>query len=418
MATKTARRDAGSGSLFYDAKRELWTASISLPAGADGKRRRKIVRAKTKGDAAKKLRDLRAELDRAGNLATSSPTVERWATEWLANRKRDMKPTSWVTYERTVTRYIVPVLGRKRLDKLTTEDVRRVARYITDDLGRSATTAATAHGVLVAMLKAAVVEGRTPRNVAALLPRPKRAINTRGALSAEQARKVLRWAAAPGREREFVRWSLALLLGMRQGECLGLTRDEIDLRTGHITVAWQLQSLRWDHGCGQRLDGVWPCGRKRGAWCPQKHVLIPPHHEALHLVDSLHLLRPKTDKGWRTIPIPEPLHQALKRYMAQVEPGVGNLLLHRGGEARRPIPDYVDAPAWHAALAAAGVPDVPLHSARHTTASLLRELGIPADVRMQILGHASEKVTAGYTHMDDTEARAALGQMGTLLLGE
>lgn len=412
MASKTARRDAGSGALYYDAGRDLWTASVTLPPRADGKRRRKVVRARTKAAAAAKLRALRGELDRAGDLATSSPTVETWARRWLSHQKSEMKPTSWVTYERTIARYILPVLGRKRLDKLTTEDVRRLRDYIVEDRGLSATTAATAHGVLTSMLKAAVVEGVTPRNVAALVKRPRRAAGTRKALSAAQARTLL--GSVVGDPQAFVRWSLALIMGMRQGECLGLTRDEVDLDAGTLTIAWQLQSLRWEHGCGDRRGDGWPCGYVRGAWCSRRRVTIPQHHESVHLVDSIHLLRPKSDRGWRTVPMPAPMLEAMKRYLEQTEPGLGGVVLHRGDG--RPIPDYVDAPAWHAALRAAGLPSVPLHSARHTTSSLLHELGVSENIRMAILGHATAQTNRGYTHVSEREVLDAMARLGALML--
>lgn len=61
---------------------------------------------------------------------------------------------------------------------------------------------------------------------------------------------------------------------------------------------------------------------------------------------------------------------------------------------------------------------MPLHSARHTTATLLRALGVPEDVRMQILGHSSATTTAGYTHLDLTEAADGLDRLAGLLLPE
>jgi integrase len=71
---------------------------------------------------------------------------------------------------------------------------------------------------------------------------------------------------------------------------------------------------------------------------------------------------------------------------------------------------------WHTALQVAGLPSVPLHSARHTTASLLREMGVKEDVRMQILGHASPQVTAGYTHLGDAETIDAMRMLGELVM--
>ena len=39
------------------------------------------------------------------------------------------------------------------------------------------------------------------------------------------------------------RWVAALLQGMRQGECLGLTWDAVDFDTEALDVSWQLQAL-------------------------------------------------------------------------------------------------------------------------------------------------------------------------------
>jgi len=51
------------------------------------------------------------------------------------------------------------------------------------------------------------------------------------------------------RLRNGTRWSVALALGLRQGEALGLRWRHIDLDTGTLTIRWQLQRLAWRHGC-------------------------------------------------------------------------------------------------------------------------------------------------------------------------
>src|SRR5699024_3693962 len=85
---KTARRDAGAGAL-YQRKDGRWCGALTLPDDpVTGKRRRKVVTAKTQAQAMAKLRKVRAELDRAGDLPTSSPTVAQWMERWL----RDIAP--------------------------------------------------------------------------------------------------------------------------------------------------------------------------------------------------------------------------------------------------------------------------------------------------------------------------------------
>lgn len=417
MASKTTRRDAGAGGLYQDS-RGLWTAAVSLPPGPNGERRRKVVRARTKDAAADKLKKLMRELDRAGDLPTSYPTLEQWLTTWLAMKARQMKPNSLVAYSGPIERYIVPAIGRHRLDKLTTDHVRALHTFIEDDRGLSPTTSQNAHVILHEALKSAMREGRVTRNVAELVDRPRRAVTKIPALDADQAVKLLHHSAEDPRS---IHWFVALLAGLRQGERLGLTREAVDLDRGIITVSWQLQRLRWEHGClpdgkpkpakGER----WPCGKIRGGACPHRHVDIPKHHEAVQVEDGLWLTRPKTSAGWREVPMAPLLLEVMRRHLAQTKPGMHGLVLHRGDERGRPVDIAADRQAWHDAVAAAGLPAVRVHSARHTTASLLNKLKVTDRVRIAIMGHASESTTARYTHPSDAEMFEAMGKLGELL---
>jgi 8-oxo-dGTP pyrophosphatase MutT (NUDIX family) len=53
------------------------------------------------------------------------------------------------------------------------------------------------------------------------------------------------------------------------------------------------------------------------------------------------------------------------------------------------------------------------HSARHTCNTILTELGVPVDVRIQILGHASNAVNEDvYTHTSDVRVAEAMAADG------
>lgn len=404
MASKTARRDAGSGGLYQDS-RGLWTAVVELPE-REGKRRRKVIRSKDRAVAAKKLRDLRAELDRAGDLPTSSPTLETWLSTWLQRIAAPrLKPNTLTTYRGQVDRYIVPSIGKVRLDKLTPAHVRRMHDYILEG-GRSSTTALQAHRILSKALTDAMREGKVTRNAATLLDAPRKAVASRGALTADQARTLMLSVAAD--VDQAAHWSVALLAGLRQGERLGLTRDALDLDAATITVSWQLQRLRWQHGCSPK------CGRKRGADCPDRHIPIPAGQEARQVYGGLWLTRPKSRAGWRQVPIAPPLLEILRAYLDLRAPGDAGLVFTRPDG--HPIDPRDDAQAWDSALKAAGLPDVPLHSARHTTATLLHELQVPDQTRIRILGHSSATVTAGYTHVSGPEMVAAMERLGALVV--
>lgn len=405
-----SRRDKGSGSVYQRAADGRWVGYVTLPDGHDGKRRRKVVTAATKAEVTTRLRALRAELDRAGDLTTSAPTVEAWLGQWLDRIAAPrLKPRTLATYRGYVDRYLVPTIGRVRLDKLTVQHVRRVHEHV-ESAGLSSTTALQAHRILAKALTDAVREGRVQRNVATLTDAPRRAVATRGALTAEQARTLL--LSVAGDPYQAAAWSVALLTGLRQGERLGLTVDTVDLDGGMLTVAWQLQRLTWAHGCGRRAVEGWPCGASRGGSCPARRMPIPAGQEAREVHGGLWLTRPKSRAGWRQVPLPPLLVEVLGRYMAASPPGPGGLVFTREGRAVDPRDD---TRLWDAALRTAGLPDVVLHSARHTTATLLFELGVPERTRVQIMGHSSATTTAGYTHVADPLMRDAMGRLGALL---
>jgi integrase len=416
------RRDKGSGSVYQRASDGLWVGYVTLPDGPGRKRRRKVVTAKAKGTVVDKLRVLRKDLDRTGDLTTSSPTLATWLTLWLDTIKAPrLKPRTLTGYRGYVDRYIVPTLGRKRLDKLTPDHVRDLHNAITGQ-GLSTTTALQAHRILAKALTDAMREGRVTRNVATLLDAPTRARAVRPALTADDARALL--VSVAGDPAQAVHWSIALLAGLRQGERLGLTRDMIDLDAVRVdasgtvvpapflTVAWQIQRLKWAHGCGKRAE-TWPCGKRQGGACPQRAVFIPADQEAHQVYGGLWLTRPKSLSGWRQVPLAPQLAAILRLYLKATPPGDHGLILTRPDG--HPVDPRDDAAAWDAALRAAGLPDVPLHSARHTCATLLQALGIDEQTRMDILGHSAATTTRGYTHITGAVAADAIGRLGTLL---
>jgi integrase len=82
------------------------------------------------------------------------------------------------------------------------------------------------------------------------------------------------------------RWATALLHGMRQGECLGLTWDAIDFENDVMSLEWQLQPLPYIDRKNKALG-----------------FRVPDDFEASHLVDAYHLVRPKSKAGVRTFPL-------------------------------------------------------------------------------------------------------------------
>jgi integrase len=82
--------------------------------------------------------------------------------------------------------------------------------------------------------------------------------NPRLSLTPGEARQLLTAARS---ERNAARWSVALSLGMRQGESLGLLWSDVDLDAGTLHVAEQLRRQVWRHGCGEPTPATDPLAK-------------------------------------------------------------------------------------------------------------------------------------------------------------
>jgi integrase len=112
-------------------------------------------------------------------------------------------------------------------------------------------------------------------------------------LSVDEVRQLL--AAALAR-RNGTRFAVALALGLRKGEALGLQRRDVDLDAGTLIVRRALQRRPWQHGCGGT------CGKKRGADCPDRHG------------GGLVVVEVKSRAGRRGVGLPDPLVELLRTH--------------------------------------------------------------------------------------------------------
>lgn len=401
------RMTYGDGSLFERKGRGLWVARLELGWDERGERRRWEATSRTKAGALAKLRQARHDISTLGTVPDKGTTLEVWLPRWLEEiAKPTLKPRTYADYKSTISNHLVPRLGKVPLSKLTPGHVRHMHREI--QAGTSLGTANKAHRVLRASLSDAEREGLVPRNVAKLVQTPA-AKGSRRALTADQARLVV---SATTADPMHSRWLAALLTGARQGELLGLQWDRVDLEAGTLDLAWQLQALAYRHGCS---SGEPTCGRKRAGSCPKRQLDVPEGFEYQVLRGQMCLTRPKSAAGRRIVPIPTLLVEALAKHRRASIASPKPFGLVWADAAGNPLGPDVDLGGWYAALEVAGVAKVPLHSARHTTATLLMELGVDVTVIQAIMGHSDATTTQLYQHADLTMTRRAVDGLGQAL---
>lgn len=411
---KKSRGRRGDGAIYKEAS-GLWAVAIELPPVRwkdDGTpaRNRKVQRFKTRTEADAALRDLREQKRQMGTLPGASPTVSSWFEKWLrvhvVPRKR---PRTADTYRTYVNQYIVPALGAsKRLAQVGPEEVRRIESFVYSK-GLSPTTARNAYHYASAGLEAAVREGLLLSNPASRVEPPLAGVPDLDVFSLDDAIKLLEHLAThPDRAL----WMTYLLTAARRGEIAGL---EVDRVGDVLDLSWQLQRLAYTHGC------LTPCGRKRAGNCPERRLDIPNDYQVRPVSGGLHLTRPKSRAGWRTVTLVEPLRSVLLAHIAGMELNPWGLLYAgshgRYGTVTPPDPDRITR-EWPKLRDEVFGPGrrVRLHDIRHSTVDLLYLAGVPEDLIQEIVGHSTRSMTRAYkSRSDSVRHEAAMRRLSGLL---
>lgn len=390
------RRSNGDGAV-YQTKDGRWRATVDL-GWKDGKRQRKYLSGPTKAAVGRSVRESLAQVESGIPLTRDGigPTVEEWLWYWHDNvQARRVREATLSAQEVIIRRHLAPKIGRVRLRELTPEHVEAMLVRL-EGPGFNSTSVLKVHRCLSRALVVAMQRGLVTRNVCTLIDAPTPRSQEVEPLTKDEARRLL---GAAGHRRNSARWVLALATGLRQGEALALAWPNIDLDAGTMAIRQSMTRARYAHGCGRPSV----CG-KRPVDCPQSGGHGP------ELADV------KSRAGRRVVTLPAPLVIALRAHrtaqleerlaagtMWWIEPkapaGKSWDLVFRQPDGR-PLGHKRDHDDWKALLAEAGVRDARLHDARHTAASLLLLLKVPARVVMDILGHSSYQLTMNtYSHV-------------------
>jgi integrase len=274
-----------------------------------------------------------------------------------------------------------PALGNYELKRLS---VPVVQAFLNSKLraGLSVRNVQVMRPVLSAALSRAVREELISRNVARLVELPTWEPSVVMPWSSAEALAFLQAAIDEPLYPAFV---LLLLYGMRRGEVLGLRWQDIDFEAQVIHIRQQVH----------RAQG------------------------------QLHIGPVKTRAGSRDLPLiglARHAFAARKQQQAADRMRLGYAWTDTGlvftTRTGRPIEPRNLVRSFVRIRDANGIRKIRLHSIRHTTASLLKDLKVPARDAQIILGHAHISTTQQiYTHVDEAARRKALTRLNKLLGG-
>jgi integrase len=252
--------------------------------------------------------------------------------------------------------YLIPGLGTRRLNRLSVAAVQMFLNQRLDQ-GDSVRKVQIMRTVLSAALTRAVREELIPRNVARLAELPQWQRSTIRPWSAEEAKQFL-GAARP--DPFYAAFVLMILYGLRRGETLGLHWTDIDFGAGTIQVRQQLQRI-------------------------QGQLVLGPV---------------KTRASQRDMPLLDLARDFLERQAAQQAvhradmgsswPQTDLVFTTRTG---RPIEPRNLIRSFRRICDHNNLRVIKVHHLRHTIASLLKDLRVPARDAQAILGHTRISTT-------------------------
>lgn len=210
---------------------------------------RRSAYAKSLVEARRKLREMVKRKEEGETVIDAGVSVGQFAHAWIRDTAGMRRRESTVReYARRLDRFVLPILGDKRLGEVSPLDVERVL----DSAGATGLSRSSLQGIknaLSAMLSDAV-RGRQLRvNVAASARLPERPVKpTRAHATVQEVGSLLR--VAEGSEMG----DLLVLLtytGCRIGEALGAKWSDLDLERGH----WMLSRTTTVNLAGQVVVG-------------------------------------------------------------------------------------------------------------------------------------------------------------------
>lgn len=370
---KQKRRGHGEGSI-YQRKDGRWVAEITLENG-----KRKPMYGKTRKEVADRLNQALQEQKQGTLIDAPQQTVEAHLNQWLHMKHRELKGGTFAYYTYNVECHIIPELGHVKLQKLAPEHIQRLYTELLEEL--SPNTVRIIHTILKAALGVAVKWKKIASNPCLSVTPPRAVKKDIHYLTLDQAKRLIEVAKH--------HWMIAALIpvaiatGMRRGEMLALTWEDIDFEHKTITIT---KSLSYDD-----RDGT---GKK-------------------YRVET-----PKTATSKRTLSLPDFAVEALQaHFVVQTN--------KRLATATWEHPELVFTNSsggyyWYRILTEqlrnilqeAGLPRMPFHGLRHSAATILHAMGVDYNVIKQRLGHSRIATTLDiYSHVTPSMQEEAVNKL-------
>jgi integrase len=366
----------------------MYVVDVSAPGEKRQQRRKRGIA--TKKEAQAKLTELLTSLAQRTYVPPSKVTLAAFLQdEWLPAIRSTVRPSTHNSYGRILRIHVIP----KRVGGVQLQAVEPpMLNALYADLlagGLSERSVQYAATILHRAFRDAVRWGRLARNPADAADPPRPKASERREMRTWSAAEVRTFLAATTADRLAACWRVFVSTGLRRGEVLALTWQDVNLEEAWLSVRRTIVEVE---AVGGRAH-TW-------AWST-----------------------PKTKKGTRRVSLDPETVAALRAHRARqlaerlalgegYATGLGLVFCKIDGDVMHPkaLSYFFDQ-----AVKKASVTPISLHSARHTWASLALAAGIHPRVVQERLGHSTISVTLDtYSHVTMTMQADAADKVAAL----
>ena len=381
MPRKSNTRAAQGAGSIRQRTDGTWEARITIGTNpGTGKPDRKSVYGKTQAEVRKKMTAVQRAVDSGTYQAPDKTSVSEWLDDWMKTFCAvKVKPLTYSSYEVAIRNHIKPAIGALKLQAVKGIHVQKLYNGMTD-AGLSAKTVKNVAAILHKAFSVAQKQGIIQANPCDAAELPKATQKEIKPLTDAEIPLFLKAIAGHPMENAY---ALCLFAGLREGECLGLSWDQVDFESRRLTISQQLQKEK-----------------KNGA---------------------VYYIAPSTKSGKpRQIEPPEIAFQYLRaerKRQTENRLAAGELWdnpdnLVFTNETGRHYSIFSFYKNFKRIAAGIGRPDARPHDLRHTAATVAIASGADVKSVQDLLGHATASFTLNvYTHTSDQMRRGGAARM-------
>lgn len=378
---KTRTKANGEGTIWTEKRnnKTYYRGAYVTGYDANGKPKRKLFSSYKKQDVIDAMAEYKTLMNKGLTSSDDKIMLEDYFRKWLFEyRKNDLKDTTFTKYDSIYRNHVKDsAIGKVKLVDLRKDILQRHYNNLIEE-GISLNVIKTINKHLGTCLEQAFNDSIIPRNYCRMVTLPKVQSNPKDEdikfFSMEEQKTFI---SSLNSHRNKALFILAFGAGLRIGELMALTWDNIDMDTKSIIINSAISHLSIvDKKTGNRT------------WSTIEHD-------------------PKTSTSFRTVPLPDTVFNELMLHKERQDiekSKLGYLYQDNNLVFATETGNYIDTRnltrSYERALAKANIPYRSFHSMRHTYATRLFEKDVPVKTVQVLMGHKDITTTMNiYTHV-------------------